>query len=316
MQKEKTERKDSSDNIPPKGIEARSHIDYLSKIVVLAFGILMFAILVILVVKKHTNSTNRCVMQHVKNFSKSSQIRVFDDIKINIDLLNTKAKNYVNSHAYNDPVTYFLKKNIKEGDTIVEVNNEIGMQTLLLLKLCGFSGRVYSFNPNTCYIRPLLTIAKSNLLHTRLKIKNLAISNAKFKGVIINEPNAPIESGKLFNLNEADIFSKTALRQAINVSNLDRELKNLQNINYLKLSVSARDGIKILEGAEAFISRNYYAYIILNYETTILNELKTILEKLLGKFTIYKLSNEGELEEVNYENLSKLSSQTVVIKSH
>lgn len=315
MQKEKIENKNSSDKTPPKSIEARSHVDYLSKIVVLAFCILMFAILVILVVKKHTNSTNVRVMRHVRSFSKPSEIRIFDDIKINTDLLDAKARNYVNSHAYNDPVTYFLKRSIKEGDTIVEVNNEIGMQTLLLLKLCGLSGRVYSFNPNTSYIHSLLVIAKSNMLQTRLKIKNLAISNDKFKGVIINEANAPIEAAKLFNLNEGDAFSKNALREIVNVSSLDRELKDLQNINCLKLSVSPKDGIEILKGAKNFILRNPYAYIILNYEVQILNELNATLASLFGKFAIYKLSKEGELEEVSAEDLQKLSSQTIVIKS-
>lgn len=296
--------KDRSSNAE---LEPRSHIDCLSKVVVFVFCILILTILVILVVKKHSNAPlAEKIISPIKFASKNTRVQVFDDIKINIDILNEKGQDYLQSASYNDNIANFLKKNIQEGDTIVEVNNEIGMQTLLSLKLCGTSGRVYSFNPNKEYILPLNYLAKSNFLSSRLRLKNIAISDHAFDGKIISSKN--ITESKIVEAND-EVLEK------INVSYLDKEVYNLQNVNFIKLNVAPLDALKIIAGAKKLIESSLYAYIIFNYDSTCYAELQETLSKLAGKFQTYLILSDGNIKELENNDLLELKNLQIAIKS-
>jgi FkbM family methyltransferase len=56
---------------------------------------------------------------------------------------------YALNRVHEEVTTVLFKKNVKEGDTVVDLGANIGYFTLLSAKLVGKTGRVYSFEPET-----------------------------------------------------------------------------------------------------------------------------------------------------------------------
>ena len=81
---------------------------------------------------------------------------------------------------YEPLATNWLKKNIKKGDTVVDVGANIGYYTLLLAKLVGENGRVFAFEPEPTNYQ----ILKKNVMVNNYKnvyLENFAVTDYKGK---------------------------------------------------------------------------------------------------------------------------------------
>ena len=81
-----------------------------------------------------------------------------------------------------------MKKEIKEGDIVVDIGASIGYFTLLMSKLVGASGTVYSFEPTPNQFVYLQHNIKQNGFEDRVKVFNIAANDQQ--GVLSIQCNA------------------------------------------------------------------------------------------------------------------------------
>lgn len=71
---------------------------------------------------------------------------IFDDIKIKINK-DIFSYDQINNEVRERDIISYFKKNLKDGDTVLYVSQDIGVQQLLIAKLISRSGRIYILNP-------------------------------------------------------------------------------------------------------------------------------------------------------------------------
>ena len=114
-------------------------------------------------------------------------------------------------NQYEPHVLRWLSRSIKPGDCVVDVGANVGLLSLLMSKLCGKNGRVYSFEPSPANLR-LLDYHKRKNGANQICIEPLAVSNRDGDSV------------SFFLLNEGDHGSNSLVFSRDDVPNLAEPL--------------------------------------------------------------------------------------------
>ncbi len=176
--------------------------------------------------------------------------------------------------------TQILKKEIKEGNFVVDVGASVGYYTLLFAKWTGSKGKVFSFEPS----------------HEKFSIlrKNVRVNN--YKNVFLVQKY---------------VSNKSTKNSEINSISLDDYFGQYDNqINLIKMDIEGGEGLAI-EGMKMVLEKNEDIKILTEFHTKELRrcgiEPNDFLNNLkqLG-FSVYNINEQRKiLEKTNNEELLK-----------
>lgn len=181
--------------------------------------------------------------------------------KINIPLKKKILVPYKVKDVFRDfeklSVKYFIK-NIKSGDCFVDIGASFGFYSILGSKLVGKKGKVFAFEPS---LQSLQILKKNTIKLKNIKIVKKASSNKTEKISFYNTIDF-VNSGTVKN---PPFQNKQAVREtSVDAVRLDDYLKNIKEINFLKIDVQG-DDIKTLLGAKKIIKRSKTIKILVEW---------------------------------------------------
>lgn len=225
---------------------------------------------------------------------------IFGDIKIKINSDIFSYDQIYNEVKETNLISY-LNQNVKKGDTIIYISQDVGVQQLLIAKLISQSGRIYVLNPFEKYNNAIQLSAKANGFESRILTETIAISDRSFDGFLIYQNTQSPEFGVIKNSDYNLEQGYYALK--VKVSSLDSLYPNLQNVNILRIS-SPKDSVNAINGADQIIQRSPDIKIILDYDQGKTDKImeKTNL-KALG-FKMYSIGENGKISPMETENAS------------
>jgi len=194
----------------------------------------------------------------------------------------------------------FIKKNINDGDYVVDIGAMIGFHTCYLASNIGVKGLVYAFEPEKRNYSMLCETLKSKKLDIRVITVNKAVSS---------------DSGKInFSINNdhpADhhISSyKDNNSYLINAISLDNFFKGIINrpIKFIKIDVQGHE-LEVLKGSYELILKDK-PMILLEIDSDSLNRSKSSKEGLIQymkklNYSPYIIENKGIFKSINLENI-------------
>ena len=232
---------------------------------------------------------------------------IFDDIKIKING-DVFSHDQINNEVKEKDIISYFSKNLKKGDTVIYVSQDIGVQQLLIAKLISQSGRIYVLNPFEKYNDTIELSAKSNGFGNRVFTKTVAISDKPSEGLLVYENEQSPEYGTIKTADYKLEKGFNALK--VEVTTLDEIYPNLQNINFLRIS-KKKNAINAINGAQRIIKRSPQIKIVLDYEKEEFQNSEFINNmKELG-FKVYEISKDGEIFPAD---LSKVSSNYILLQ--
>lgn len=216
-----------------------------------------------------------------------------------------------NSHILNPEfrekaLIEIMKKEVKAGDTVLDLGANIGFYTLLLADLVGSNGRVFAFEPSpeTFFI---------------LK-KNVEVNN--YKNIVIEQKCVADKSGteEFFIYNDmgshfsslnGDIHkaSKKITSVEVQTVSLDDYFRNYSDhIDFIKIDIEGAED-KALSGMKTLISKNKNLKIITEYAPIALKKVSGIEPeqylinlKKLG-FNLSEI-NDGITESIDFKEIT------------
>ena len=232
---------------------------------------------------------------------------IFDDIKIKING-DVFSHDQINNEVKEKDIISYFSKNLKKGDTVIYVSQDIGVQQLLIAKLISQSGRIYVLNPFEKYNDTIELSAKSNGFGNRVFTKTVAISDKPSEGLLVYENEQSPEYGTIKTADYKLEKGFNALK--VEVTTLDEIYPNLQNINFLRIS-KKKNAINAINGAQRIIKRSPQIKIVLDYEKEEFQNSEFINNmKELG-FKVYEISKDGEIFPAD---LSKVNSNYILLQ--
>ena len=232
---------------------------------------------------------------------------IFDDIKIKING-DVFSHDQINNEVKEKDIISYFSKNLKKGDTVIYVSQDIGVQQLLIAKLISQSGRIYVLNPFEKYNDTIELSAKSNGFGNRVFTKTVAISDKPSEGLLVYENEQSPEYGTIKTADYKLEKGFNALK--VEVTTLDEIYPNLQNINLLRIS-KKKNAINAINGAQRIIKRSPQIKIVLDYEKEEFQNSEFINNmKELG-FKVYEISKDGEIFPAD---LSKVNSNYILLQ--
>ena len=255
--------------------------------------------------------------------SKLSVFTIFDNIKIKIcdDEFSHDA---LRGRSFENGTSALLKKLIVPGDTVIEVDQNIGAQSLLTAKLIGQGGRIYYFNPYRKYVEALQESSVLNDFQNRIFVYPFAISDQNSDGLLVYKTNFPIMSGKICKKTEQIEPGYSAM--AIKISSLDEQLPNLQkiknnsfylftSINLLKINVNGNEA-DVLRGALNLIRKSDNINIICSYERETFGSFALLESFLMDGFLIYLIDSEGGATRITLSELQKMQKCDILLRRY
>jgi len=172
----------------------------------------------------------------------------FVEINGNKIYLDNSDSLFLSVHGHHEKTeTNLVIKEIKNGDTVIDIGANIGYYTLLFAKLVGPNGKVYAFEPEPNNFKLLKKNIDVNSYHNVI-IEQKAISNKNQEETLYlsNSSTANHLYKPEKNIPSLQIKSIT----------LDEYFKNSnQKINFVKIDISGAEPLAI-EGMEKTLSKN------------------------------------------------------------
>lgn len=213
-----------------------------------------------------------------------------DNIKYFLD--KTDSLGLSISHIHEKTETDFIKKEIHEGDIVVDVGAHIGYFTLIFSKLVGDNGKVYSFEADPTNFEILMKNLEVN------KIKNVTCEN-----FAISDKNGKV---KLFNANSSTanrLFSSEDENfieiESITLDEYFQD-KNMK-IDFLKLDIQGAEPLA-MKGMKELFKKNQPLKILLEWWPNGIKKLGEEPESHL-KFLENKGYQISEIDDKNREIL-------------
>ena len=140
----------------------------------------------------------------------------------------------------------FIENNVKNGNYIIEVGANVGIQTLHLAKKVGVNGRVYAFEPTEFALSKLTKNCELNPdLYNRITVLKKLVTDGKH-----STPVSTIRSSwQTDQSRDNDEFINSNLAICIDEFIFEMQIKQL---DILKIDVDGYD-FKVLQGAEKAI---------------------------------------------------------------
>lgn len=275
----------------------------------LTIFILIFLVTCIFAISFFKKNKTIIIENAINSSNNLSEFTIFDDIKI---LVNKDAFSHdsIMEEEINNEVALYLKKNIKNGDTIIDVSYGIGIYSLLMAKLSGLSGRVYVYNPYNKYSQSIEASAKANNFQDRIFITTIGISDHTYNGLLVYKNNFPLMSGKLEKDNYTVPNGYSAM--IVKVSSLDEQLPNFQNINILKINANGDEG-NIIDGSINLIKKSDKIKIISSFNKSLFSGYKSIERLILLGFQLFLIQKNGDIKQISISELKKNKQKSYIL---
>lgn len=238
------------------------------------------------------------------------EVTIFDDIKILVNSDSVLRDSTLFADV--DPnVTAYLRKSIKNGDTIIDVNYGIGAYSLFMAKLAGQAGRIYVYNPSIRNASSLMVSAKLNKFSDRVFVKEFGISNHTFDGALVYKTG---ESPATGHIEKRDFVApKGYSRMQIQVSSIDEQLPRLQNIDVLKINTNG-DESEAINGAINLIKKSENIKIIVTFSKDSFNGYSVLERLILLGFNLFIISDRGKEKPISIFELKSLEKGSILLK--
>lgn len=225
-------------------------------------------------------------------------------IKMNLNIKEYVQAFLYNYGAYELPTINFFRKQIKQGMCVIDVGANVGYHSLIMTKLVGQKGSVYSFEPE---------IKNIELLNTNIKLN-------RFKNINIIKKAVSNQNGsiKLYLSNSDNLGVHSTVFCEDTVSNKFEEIEAVKLDDFVTDNqIKKVDFVKIdVEGAETDVLAGM-ENILLNHRPIIVMELveklqnikgwttKSVKEMMKNKYNYkaYKILENGDHEELDINSI-------------
>jgi FkbM family methyltransferase len=205
------------------------------------------------------------------------------------------------AEEYEPAETNLIKKYVKPGMTVFDLGANIGWFTMILSKIVGDTGHVYSFEPDPDYFLTLKENIKLNHLEN-VSIFEMGVSN--YSGITNFSLNE--EFGTL-------VIDDKQKENSVKISTTTMDefcLKNHIKIDFMKMDVEGSEPL-VFEGMEECLRHNPDLKIIMEFHPDAMRGVGQSPQKYLEKikksgFKINQIHESGEIEEIEEQDLLKL----------
>ena len=160
--------------------------------------------------------------------------------------------------VYEPEVTEFIRKELKPGNTFMDLGANIGYYTILASQLVGPTGKVLSFEPNQkTFSRLLRNIRIQNIKN--VDCFNFALSDYDGVSNLYLDKEADNGGGSIQNKRMKNVYSTVIVKKT------DGVLKNIGKvIDIIKMDVEGSE-ISILKNMDSYIRENKGLKIIMEW---------------------------------------------------
>lgn len=201
--------------------------------------------------------------------------------------------------------TEIVKKEIKKGDTVLDIGANIGYYTLLFAKLVGEGGKVYAFEPDP--------------INFGLLKKNVELNG--YQNVVLIQRAVSNKAGKIKlylcenNSGMHRIYKSKFCRRFIEIESiiLDEYFKGFdKKINFIKLDIEGAEAVA-MEGMSRLLQANKDIKVITEFAPVSIKEFGAEPERYLKNvllnhgFKLYEINeNKNKIEPVTIDRLLKV----------
>jgi len=199
--------------------------------------------------------------------------------------------------------TELMKKIVKPGMIVFDLGANFGWFSLVLSKLVGSSGRVYSFEAD-----PTLT----DILKENIELNNLSNISVQSMAVSNKEGVSKFSLNKSYDTrNQLDSISNSENTINVKVISLDEFCKKekLKKVDFIKMDIEGSEP-KALEGMKKIISDNPQIKIITEFNQNAMSDVGSSPEYLINLlhdagFIIEEIIEKtpGKLKKINKDEL-------------
>ena len=200
-------------------------------------------------------------------------------IKMYLDITNPHTWDLIEGREYEDRVKEIFEKNIKEGNTVIDVGANIGEFSLIASKKTGPNGKVISIEP----LKQATNWLKKNFVlnnFSNYEIIEKAVGE-KIKEMMLYKKSGGSEMGIL----DPQVTEKELLQDGtIMVDTIDNivQSRNIKTVSMLKIDVEGFE-YEVLCGCKDSFQKNKIKKIICEIHSSYLKK------KGVGEETIYSL---------------------------
>jgi len=198
--------------------------------------------------------------------------------------------------------TEVIKKEIKEGDVVLDIGANIGYYTLIFAKMVGPKGKVFAFEPDT----ENFTLLKKNVEvngYKNVVLINKAVSNESGKiKLYLNEYNHANHT-----IYPSENHHKSILIQSTSIDDFFKDYKG--KINFIKIDTEGAEYLAV-QGMPNLLNKNKNIKIITEFCPLWLEKSDIVAKeylKLLSKhgFKLHHL-DKNTVKESNISDLLKI----------
>lgn len=203
--------------------------------------------------------------------------------------------------------TELVKKEIKNGDTVLDVGANIGYYTLIFARLVGKSGRVFAFEPDP-----------DNFALLKKNVELNGYNNVTLVQKAVADKNGILNLYKSGRRGDHRIYNSHDRRAFVNVGvvKIDDFLDFYKKpVNFIKMDIQGAEGL-VLRGMRNLLARNMELKIVMEFVPKMLTmsgvDPRIVLEELLsGGFELREIKEEKKtVIPANLENLLKPDTNT------
>ena len=205
------------------------------------------------------------------------------------------------AEEYEPAETDLIKKYVKSGMIVFDLGANIGWFTMILSKLVGNSGHVYSFEPDPDYFQTLKENIQLNHL-TNVSLFQMGVSNTSgVRNFSLNKEFGTLVIGSKQKKDSLQIETTT----------LDDFCKKNQiKIDFFKMDVEGSEML-VLDGMKESIKNNPDMKFITEFHPNAIRGVGLSPEIFFEKikqigFKITKIPESGEIKEIEVQKLLKL----------
>ena len=159
--------------------------------------------------------------------------------------------------VYEPLMVEYFRRNLKRGDTILDIGAHIGYYTLIAAQYVGNSGKVYAFEPDKDNIALLSKNIKTNKYKNVVLVEKAVTDSTKKAKLFIN----PVSTG-MHSLIDIDNTGSSILIDTISID--DFFGKNLPKVSVIKMDIEGGE-YGALEGMRGLLRKNKHLSIFTEF---------------------------------------------------
>jgi FkbM family methyltransferase len=150
-----------------------------------------------------------------------------------------------------EPETFdFFRRNLKEGDTVLDIGGHIGLFAVLTARLVGPAGKVFTFEPTPFTRSVLEQVVELNNCGDVVEVRHEAVSSKSGETIFFDTGDT------ISNANSLVKTERSRREIAISMTSVDEFVAERGlNVNCLKIDVEGAELDVMLGARETFLSR-------------------------------------------------------------